>query len=102
MPLISAGGQQRALPRVECTLADVEALMAHVEKAPDAWRKAVGGACSALHGAIARVRISGPPTSVAARAVLPHVLKSSSPGYMNPVNIPFLGAGTPSPKSVPL
>lgn len=38
---------------------DVEALVSHVEKVPDAWRKAAGGACSALHDAIVHVRSAG-------------------------------------------
>lgn len=40
---------------MECTLEDVEALLSHVNKVPDVWRKAVGGACAALHDAIVQV-----------------------------------------------
>ena len=39
-------------PAVRCGLADVEALLGHLDRAPEPWRAATRSACEALHAAI--------------------------------------------------
>ncbi len=37
---------------MQCGLPDVEALLGHLDRAPEAWRAATRSACEALHAAI--------------------------------------------------
>ena len=40
---------------LQCGLADVEALLGHLDRAPEPWRAATRSACEALHAAVLEV-----------------------------------------------
>ena len=44
--------QSGEVPTVQCSLPDVEALLGHLDRAPEPWRAATRSACEALHAAI--------------------------------------------------
>jgi len=48
----AAHAQSGEGPAVQCGLPDVEALLGHLDRAPEAWRAATRSACEALHAAI--------------------------------------------------